>query len=215
MKKVRISAPTVEEALQKAREQFDLHDGEFECTIIEKGSKGIFGLFAKNAEIEVELNNNYFARKLEEFLNKILGVCGNVTVKVSCSARRFLAELDGQDLARLIGKHGKTLAALQHVAMIYLNRMSDTKLSVSIDAGEYKKRRKKNLESIVKQAIQRARLTKGKVVLDPMFAFERRMVHEMVKRHKDVRSYSVGVEPYRKVVIEYSSNGKKEEGKDD
>uniref|UniRef100_A0A832MM12 Protein jag n=1 Tax=Pseudothermotoga hypogea TaxID=57487 RepID=A0A832MM12_9THEM len=211
MKKVRISAPTVEEALQKAKERFDLREGEYEYTIIDKGSKGIFGLFSKDAEIEINFNSNYFTRKLEEFLSNALSAGGDVVVKVSCSGRRFLVELDGSDLGRLIGKHGKTLAALQHVAMIYLNRMSDTKLSVSVDAGQYKKRRKKNLEAIVKQAIQRAKLTKGKVMLDPMFAFERRMVHEIVKRHKDVKSYSVGVEPYRKVVIEYSTNGKNEE----
>ncbi|WP_448516881.1 RNA-binding cell elongation regulator Jag/EloR [Pseudothermotoga sp.] len=211
MKKIKISAPTVEEALQKAKERFDLREGEYEYTIVDKGSKGIFGLFAKNAEVEIVFNAKYFVRKLEEFLSNVLSVCGDVLVKVSCSGRRFLVELDGEDLGRLIGKHGKTLAALQHVAMIYLNRMSDTKLSVSVDAGEYKKRRKKNLEAIVKQAIQRAKLTKTKVMLDPMFAFERRIVHELVKQHKDVKSYSVGVEPYRKVVIEYNANGKNEE----
>ncbi len=210
MKKVRISAPTVEEALEKAKECFDLKDGDYEYTVIEKGSRGIFGLFAKDAEIEITFNPRYFARKLEEFLSQIVGICGDVTVKVLNSGRRFLVELDGEDIGRLIGKHGKTLAALQHVAMIYLNRMSDTKLSVSVDAGEYKKRRKKNLESIVKQAIERVKATKGKVVLDPMFAFERRLVHEIVKQYKDIKSYSVGVEPYRKVVIEYSTNGKGE-----
>ncbi|WP_448523196.1 RNA-binding cell elongation regulator Jag/EloR [Pseudothermotoga sp.] len=211
MKKIKISAPTVEEALQRAKERFDLREGEYEYTIVDKGSKGIFGLFAKDAEVEIVFNAKYFVRKLEEFLSNVLNVCGDVLVKVSCSGRRFLVELDGEDLGRLIGKHGKTLAALQHVAMIYLNRMSDTKLSVSVDAGEYKKRRKKNLEAIVKQAIQRAKLTKTKVMLDPMFAFERRIVHELVKQHKDVKSYSVGVEPYRKVVIEYNANGKNEE----
>lgn len=210
MKKVRISAPTVEEALEKAKECFDLKDGDYEYTVIEKGSRGIFGLFAKDAEIEITFNPRYFARKLEEFLSQIVGICGDVTVKVLNSGRRFLVELDGEDIGRLIGKHGKTLAALQHVAMIYLNRMSDTKLSVSVDAGEYKKRRKKNLESIVKQAIERVKATKDKVVLDPMFAFERRLVHEIVKQYKDIKSYSVGVEPYRKVVIEYSTNGKGE-----
>jgi len=211
VKRIKISAPTVEEALQRAKERFDLREGEYEYTIVDKGSKGIFGLFAKNAEVEIVFNAKYFVRKLEEFLSNVLNVCGDVLVKVSCSGRRFLVELDGEDLGRLIGKHGKTLAALQHVAMIYLNRMSDTKLSVSVDAGEYKKRRKKNLEVIVKQAIQRAKLTKAKVMLDPMFAFERRIVHELVKQHKDVKSYSVGVEPYRKVVIEYNANGRNEE----
>ncbi len=215
MKTVKISAPTVEEALRKAIECYDLREGEYEYTVIEKGSKGLFGLFAKNAEIEISFKADYFVRKLQEFLTNILSVCGNVNVKVSCSNRRFLVELEGEDIGKLIGKHGKTLAALQHIAMIYLNRMSDTKLLVSIDAGEYKKKRKKNLENVIKQAIQRVKLTKGKVVLDPMFAFERRIVHEMVKQHRNLKSYSIGVEPYRKVVIEYSSNGKDEDSHSD
>lgn len=215
MKRIKVSAPTVEEALQKAIERYDIREGEYEYTVIEKGSKGIFGLFAKNAEIEITFKVDYFIRKLEEFLIRILSVCGNVNVKVSCSNRRFLVELEGEDIGKLIGKHGKTLAALQHIAMIYLNRMSDTKLLVSIDAGEYKKKRKKNLENVIKQAIQRVKLTKGKVVLDPMFAFERRIVHEMVKQHRNLKSYSIGVEPYRKVVIEYSSNGKDEDSQSD
>ncbi len=51
--------------------------------------------------------------------------------------------------------------------------------------------------------IDRVRSNKGKVVLDPMFAFERRVVHEIAKSYRDIKSYSIGIEPYRKVVIEY------------
>lgn len=207
MKKVRISGATIAEALEKAKQEFGLRDEEFDY-VVEKGSKGFFGIMAKEAVVEVSFKKEFYERRLEQFMVGILRSYGKIKVKVSSAGKRFLVLLEGDDLGRLIGKHGKTLAALQHIAMIYLNRLSDTKLSVVVDAGEYREKRKRNLEQIVLQAIDRARVEKKRIVLDPMFAFERRLVHEIVKKYRDVKSYSVGVEPYRKVVIEYSPNGK-------
>ncbi|ABV33362.1 MULTISPECIES: RNA-binding cell elongation regulator Jag/EloR [Pseudothermotoga] len=208
MKKVRISGATIAEALEKAKQEFGLRDEEFDYVVVEKGSKGFFGIMAKEAVVEVSFKKEFYERRLEQFMVGILRSYGKIKVKVSSAGKRFLVLLEGDDLGRLIGKHGKTLAALQHIAMIYLNRLSDTKLSVVVDAGEYREKRKRNLEQIVLQAIDRARVEKKRIVLDPMFAFERRLVHEIVKKYRDVKSYSVGVEPYRKVVIEYSPNGK-------
>jgi len=194
VKKVRISGATIAEALEKAKQEFGLRDEEFDYVVVEKGSKGFFGIMAKEAVVEVSFKKEFYERRLEQFMVGILRSYGKIKVKVSSAGKRFLVLLEGDDLGRLIGKHGKTLAALQHIAMIYLNRLSDTKLSVVVDAGEYREKRKRNLEQIVLQAID--------------FAFERRLVHEIVKKYRDVKSYSVGVEPYRKVVIEYSPNGK-------
>jgi spoIIIJ-associated protein len=208
VKKVRISGATIAEALEKAKQEFGLRDEEFDYVVVEKGSKGFFGIMAKEAVVEVSFKKEFYERRLEQFMVGILRSYGKIKVKVSSAGKRFLVLLEGDDLGRLIGKHGKTLAALQHIAMIYLNRLSDTKLSVVVDAGEYREKRKRNLEQIVLQAIDRARVEKKRIVLDPMFAFERRLVHEIVKKYRDVKSYSVGVEPYRKVVIEYSPNGK-------
>lgn len=208
MKKFLVSANTVSQAIEKAKQEYGLKDEDFEYSVVEKGSKGFFGIMAKDAVIEITLTSEFYKRKLEEFMNHILGSYGDISVKIQCLGKRFFVELKGADLGRLIGKHGKTLAALQHISMIYLNRLSNTRLSVIIDAGAYRERRSKKLEEMVRQAIERAKQQKCKVVLDPMFAFERRLVHEIVKKHANVRSYSVGVEPYRKVVIEYSPNGK-------
>lgn len=208
MKKLRVTGPTVAEAIEKAKEKFDLRDDEFDYTVIEKGSKGFFGLMAKEAVVELKIKNGFYKRKLEQFMNHVLSTYGDINVDVQYAGRKFSVELRGKDLGRLIGKHGKTLAALQHIATIYLNRLSDTKLSVIIDAGEYRERRKKSLQNMVNQVIESVRSSKGKVVLDPMFAFERRVVHEIVKKHHDIKSYSVGVEPYRKVVIEYCQEKK-------
>ncbi|WP_041083161.1 RNA-binding cell elongation regulator Jag/EloR [Thermotoga profunda] len=208
MKKLRATGPTVTEAIEKVKQQFDLMDEEFDYTVIEKGSKGFFGLMAKEAVVEITIKNGFYKRKLEQFMNHILSTYGDINVNVQCVGKKFSVELEGKDLGRLIGKHGKTLAALQHIATIYLNRLSDTKLSVIVDAGEYRERRKKSLEHMVKQVIENVRTNKGKVILDPMFSFERRVVHEIAKNYCDIKSYSIGIEPYRKVVIEYCPDSK-------
>ncbi|MDK2893786.1 MAG: spoIIIJ-associated protein, partial [Thermotoga sp.] len=93
----------------------------------------------------------------------------------------------------------------------FLNRLSDTKLNVILDMGDYREKRKKSLEKIVEEAVKKAISEKTKVVLDPMFSFERKIVHKLVRKHRGVISYSVGVEPYRRVVIEYS--GTRREGR--
>lgn len=203
VRKLRATGPTVTDAVEKVKKQLDLRDDEFECAVVEKGSKGFFGLMAKEAVVEITIKSDFYKRRLEQFMNHILNTYGDINVNVQYAGRRFSVELEGRDLGRLIGKHGKTLAALQHIATIYLNRLSDTKLSVIVDAGEYRERRKKSLEHMVRQVIDRVRSNKGKVVLDPMFAFERRVVHEIAKSYRDIKSYSIGIEPYRKVVIEY------------
>lgn len=207
MKRLKATGPTATEAIEKVKKQFDLRDDEFDYTIVERGSKGFFGLMAKEAVVEIVIKNEFYKRKLEQFMNHILGIYGDINVNVQYAGKKFSVELEGKDLGRLIGKHGKTLAALQHIATIYLNRLSDTKLSVIVDAGEYRERRKKSLEHMVRQVIENVRNNKTKVILDPMFAFERRVVHEIVKSCRDIKSYSIGVEPYRKVVIEYCPDG--------
>ena len=205
MKSVTATGKTVEEAVKKVVNEYALQDDEYEVNVIEKGSKGFLGMFSKEAEVEVVFKKNYFERKLSEFLKVILEKAKGVElVSIRSDGKTYFVSIDSPEIGKLIGKHGKTLGALQHILSIFLNRLSDVKLNVVIDAGNYRERRKKQLEIIAKDAIRHVLKNKDKVVLDPMFPFERRIVHEIVKRYRGVTSYSVGVEPYRRVVIEYS-----------
>ncbi|HIP92358.1 MAG TPA: protein jag [Thermotoga sp.] len=209
MKKERFTGDTLEEALKTAIEKYDLREGEYEYEIIEKGFPGLFGLFTKKAVVEVKLNKKYYERRLKEFLLGILKhLRGHIKIEVKSFGKNYFVDIDGDKIGKLIGKHGKTLGALQHISMIFLNRISDTKINVIVDAGEYRERRKRQIETITKEAIEKAVREKKKIVLDPMFAFERRLVHEIVKKHRNVISYSIGMEPYRRVVIEFSKNRK-------
>ncbi|WP_426656888.1 RNA-binding cell elongation regulator Jag/EloR [Fervidobacterium islandicum] len=211
LKTINYVGKSVDEILQQFRTEHDVLDGEYEISVIDKGTHGIFGLFARDAVVEITITNKYYERKLREFLEEIFKRFGvDYFVEIASRGKTFIATCHSEEIGKLIGKHGKGLGALQHLANIYLNRLTDTKVTVIIDAGNYREKRREQLEKIVETAIERARKF-GKVKLDPMFAFERKIVHELAKKHKDIHTYSEGLEPYRYVVIEAKRRGKNNE----
>jgi len=202
---------SIEEIIEQFKNEHDVLEGEYEINIIDKGTHGIFGLFARDAVAEITITNKYYERKLKEFLEEIFKrFTADYYVEVSSRGKTFIATCHSEEIGKVIGKHGKGLGALQHIANIFLNRITDTKITVIIDAGNYREKRREQLERIVEVAIERARKN-GKVKLDPMFAFERKIVHEIAKSHKDIHTYSEGLEPYRYVVIEVRKGGRRNE----
>jgi spoIIIJ-associated protein len=206
MKTYEFRAETVEDAVRNARKQLDAYEDEIEVKIIEKGSKGFLGIFgSKESVIEVSLLEKHSQRKLQEFLNGILkNFDSEFFSEAALIGRTYRIKIEGEEISRLIGKHGKTVAALQHILSIYANRMSPIKVNVTVDVGDYRHERKRLVEEIAHRTAKIAISKKSKIVMEPMFAFERRLVHEVISQYHDLKSYSVGFEPYRKVVVEYS-----------
>ncbi|ODN30720.1 RNA-binding cell elongation regulator Jag/EloR [Fervidobacterium thailandense] len=213
MKTLNYVGKSVDEIIKAFKEDYDVLEGEYEINVLDKGTHGIFGLFARDAVVEITITNKYYERKLREFLEGIFKIFNlEFFIEVSSRGKTFLASCHSEDIGKIIGKHGKGLGALQHLANIYLNRMTETKVTVIIDAGNYRERRREQLERIVAVAVEKARKV-GKVKLDPMFAFERKIVHEIAKKYSDIRTYSEGLEPYRYVVIERKGGNRREDRK--
>lgn len=211
MKSVEVNAPTIEEAIRLAQTKLDAYNNEIDVEIIEKGTKGFLGLFgAKEARVTVKLKPVYYERKVRDYLKGILDAFDKeVYYDVNFEGNTFRINIQGDEISRLIGKHGKTISALQHIMNIYANRLSNTKVNVFVDVGNYKDNRKESIENIAHKMARTALKKKKRIVMEPMFAFERRKVHEIISEYNDLRSYSKGLEPYRKVIIEYvSRNGK-------
>jgi len=209
LRKITITGRTVEEILTVFEEDYEIKKDEYTYEVIDKGSTGFLGMFARDAVLEIKIKKDYFERKLQEFIeNIVLYFDPQIVVKVhSRNPRNFVAKIEGDGIGKIIGKHGKGLGALQHLATIFLNRLSDTKISVILDAGDYREKRKESIKKIVNIALEKLKENgTKKIELDPMFSFERRIVHEILKKHKWVHSYSVGIEPYRYVVIERRDN---------
>jgi len=110
-------------------------------------------------------------------------------------------EVHGGDAGRLIGKNGRTLAALEQITNAVINRRADSHVRVSIDVGGYKRRRDERLRQQAGKAAERVERSGEPVEMDPMSAAERRVVHMALADHPDVETESAGEGRDRRVVV--------------
>ncbi len=110
-------------------------------------------------------------------------------------------DMDGDDLGLLIGRRGTTLAALQYMVNVMVNRKMGTRVLVNIDAEHYKRRREETLEGLARRMADRVRQSDRSMTLEPMPAAERRIIHLFLAEDELVTTGSVGEGEDRKVVI--------------
>ena len=113
----------------------------------------------------------------------------------------LILDVNGGDLAVLIGRHGRTLDALQMVLTSLLSSRIKFYYPVVVDIESYKSRRRHKLEEIARSSAARAKQRGGKVSLAPMNAYERRLIHLALVDDDEVVTHSEGEEPDRHVVI--------------
>jgi len=211
MKSVRIKAKTVDEAVTQALEELDTTAENAEVNVIDEGSKGLLGFIgAKDAVVEVKKIFNP-VEEGKEFLKQLLDKANiNVDVEVvqkETDDEQVLYNLMGQkELGLVIGHRGETLDALQYLTSIFINKELDEYYRVLLDAEGYRDRRRKTLERLAQRLADKAEKKQRKVVLEPMPPHERRIIHITLKENNNVKSYSEGEEPYRKVMIEPLDN---------
>jgi spoIIIJ-associated protein len=105
------------------------------------------------------------------------------------------------DMGLLIGKRGHTLDALQDIVRGFVQRESAERCAVVVDVEDYRKRRRRQIESRARQVAQNVQRTGRSEALEPMNAFERKIVHDAVARFGGLETSSEGEEPNRRVVI--------------
>ena len=139
---------------------------------------------------------------IEEILETIAEAAGvEAEVRVEDSGEAIAAEYVGDDLALLIGHHGQTIDAIQHLAYRIAFHGVDERRPLSVDAAGYRARRAATLHTVADQAAETAVRERRPVPLEPMGAQERKVVHEHLKGRHDVETYSEGQEPARRLVV--------------
>jgi spoIIIJ-associated protein len=128
-----------------------------------------------------------------------LGLRGSVDIEESADEIR--ATVNGEDLGLLIGKHGTTIDALQHVAFRAAFRGREERKHVVVDAAGYRDRRQHALERMADRAVAEALRYDRAVELEPMRASERKVVHNYLSGRTEVETHSEGDEPDRRLVI--------------
>jgi spoIIIJ-associated protein len=143
------------------------------------------------------------AERVRAVVTRVVGALGlDATVDVEETDEEIRATVNGpDDLGRLIGRHGGTIDALQHLAWRAAYQGADERKTVVVDAAGYRERREAALHRQADRAASDA-LSFGRAVeLEPMTAAERKTVHTYLKDRHDVETHSEGDEPERRLVV--------------
>jgi spoIIIJ-associated protein len=140
--------------------------------------------------------------RIREMLSRVaVGFGLRASVEVVEDDEEIRATVNGEDLGLLIGKHGTTIDALQHLAARVAFRGSDDRKAVVVDAAGYRERREGALRRAADQAVSDAVAYGRPVELEPMSSPERRIVHTYLRDRTDVQTHSEGDEPDRRLVV--------------
>ncbi len=140
---------------------------------------------------------------VQELLHRVVEALGlDATVEVTDDGETCTGTVSGEDLGLFIGRHGQTIDAVQHLAQRAAGpRTGDDARRIVIDAEGYRERREQMLQRQADQAVEDALRYDRPVALDAMTASERRLVHEYLRDHGGVQTYSEGDEPDRHLVV--------------
>ena len=182
--------------------------------VVSEGERGLLGVGYTPARVVASIDavatagaprpahdETAIEQRVRELVERVVDSMGvGASVEVHESDDEVLVTCSGGDLGLLIGKHGQTIDALQHVANAALHRGGGDAKPVTVDAAGYRDRRRSTLESIALRSADRA--ARGeRVLLEPMTAVERKVVHERLKDVDGVQTASEGTEPNRYVVV--------------
>jgi spoIIIJ-associated protein len=142
------------------------------------------------------------AERVRAIVGRVVNALGlHATVDIVESDDEIRATVNGDDLGLLIGKHGTTIDALQHLAFRAAFKGDGFRKQVTVDAAGYRERREGALHRMADRAAAEALRYSRPVELEPMRATERKIVHTYLSERSDVETHSEGDEPDRRLVV--------------
>lgn len=160
----------------------------------------------KHIEKEVKINENELnlsKEKIDKFLDEFVKNFDDLSYDTNVDLENgFLkVNIDGNDSKMLIGYRGEVLNALQVILNSVSNRASKEKTRIILNISNYREKREKSLEELADKISKTVIRTGKSITLEPMMAYERKIIHNRLQSSNKVKTYSIGEEPYRKVVI--------------
>ncbi len=142
---------------------------------------------------------------IEQFLKGLLEHMGSGAVPHAWKVDKttYKVDLVGDDLGYLIGRRGDTLDAIQHLCNYSIKRGSEGHIRINVDAEEYREKREDSLRRYARKKAQQVLKNRRRTTLEPMNAYERHVIHATLQEMENITTHSTGVEPNRRVVIEY------------
>ena len=218
---------TTNEAIENGLKELNVSKNMVDVKILENEEKRSFFSILAPRVVKVQLtvkeqkNNNEFVKKekkevelkeedkeivknsidkfLKEFFNKLQNIA-SYTVEFSKSTVNV--NIKGEEIGFLIGYRGETLYAFQNILSAIANKGIDKKVRVILDIEGYKAKREKALEELAEKIEKTVIKTKKSITLEPMQAYERKIIHTKLQDSDRVETRSIGEEPRRRIVVE-------------
>lgn len=227
LKSIISEGKTTNEAIEKGLKQLNVSKNMVDIKVLENEEKRSFFNILAPRVVKVELtvkesekNNEKIEKKeivrkvdekdLEKSKNNIKEFLDNFLRNVSDKKFDYSVEIvnqnievniKGEDSGFLIGYRGDVLNSLQTILSSIANKNNDSKIRVILDIENYRDKRKETLENLAIKVSKTVSKTGKSITLEPMGAYERKIIHSKLQDNKYVKTHSIGEEPNRRVVI--------------
>lgn len=216
---------TTTEAIEKGLKELGVSKDKVEIKILEEEKRSFYSILSprvvkveltlkeenqdkiiKKEKIKEEKKHNENMQEIEkaaEDINKFLNefLKNSTTQKTEIKDFDIYVDITGENLNYLIGYRGETINAIQVLLTTIANKKSSQKIRVYLDIAGYREKRIKTLEDLAEKLARTVERTRKSVTLEPMTAYERKIIHTKLQNNSKVKTFSKGEEPYRKVVI--------------
>jgi spoIIIJ-associated protein len=215
-------AKTIESAIALVTSEFNCSQNDLNIEILQEPVKGIFGL-TKMAKIKATLKNtdkdSFLIEKVENNneIDEIKSVLEKIitlmkidfkNINILQEEESIIFEIVSESEGLLIGHHGKTIESIQYLINKIISQKDKKITKFFIDIGGYLNKHKQNLKKIAENAVNVVKETKENFVLEPMNAYDRRIIHLFLKDNEFVTTFSQGEGNYRHIVISSKNNNK-------
>lgn len=169
--------------------------------------KEVIAKSEKRVEKEIEKLDNETLKNakvnVDNFLEKFIPQLKIENLKYEVKENNPFIEvnIDAEDVNHLIGHRGDTLNELQNILTGIAGNGIEKRVRVILDISNYKQKREKNLEELAEKISKTVIRNKKNITLEPMNAYERKIIHTKLQNHPKVTTKSIGEEPYRKIVV--------------
>ena len=210
---------TTAEAIEKGLKAIGLPKELVEIKVLEDNKKSLLDIWApkvvkvelkekeakKPEEFEIETTEDELKEakvKIDNFLKEFVEKLNNgTTFETEIKEKCLYISINGENIGNLIGYRGEALYALENILKAISNKDSENRVIVRLDIENYKEKRIKTLQDLANKKAKIVEKTGKMITLEPMQAYERKIIHSFLQENPKVETRSIGQEPRRRIVI--------------
>lgn len=203
MKTIEMTGKTVEEALKHALDELNLTKDKVDVEVIDEGSKGLFNLIGtKPAKVRVTAKPDSLDDTKTFLVSVLRSMDINADIDIKEENDIININLKGPKMGLVIGYRGETLDSLQYLVSLVVNKNHENSYKrVVLDAENYRQKREETLIKVAQKTAYKVKKSGRPYKLEPMNPYERRIIHSALQEYTDIKTYSEGEEPFRRIII--------------